>query len=84
MAQIHSTCIDLLNRIKCLKQETFWIDTLGSKGLKIKCSQYILEPTERNRMVTVMIRLSRTGNMASRIINKHFKIHKRRGYSEHY
>ena len=70
-----------------LKQETFWIDTLGSlkpTGLKTKRSEDILESAEKSDPVALVMPFSRTGNMTSRIINKHFKILPPKSYLEDY
>ena len=77
----------LIGRINKLKRETFWIDTLGSlepTGLNKKRSEDILESAEKGDTVALIMPFSRTGNMASRIINKHFKILEPKSYLEHY
>ena len=86
--QIHSSGSDWQDRINWLKRETFKIDTLGSlepTGLnKTKRSEDILESGEKSDTGALVIPFSRTGNMASRIINKYFNILQPKSYLEHY
>ena len=85
--EIHSSGSDWQDRINRLKRETFWIDTPGSlepTGLNKNRSEDILESAENSDTVALVMPFSRTGNMASRIINKHFKIHQPKSYLEHY
>ena len=64
---------DKLNR---LKRETFWIDTLGTLnpgGLNKKRYEEIFEQNKIDEIVPFIIPFSKTANLASRIIKKHFR-----------
>ena len=63
---------DKLNR---LKRETFWIDTLDTlepSGLNKKKYEDILKETKVEEMVPFVVPFSKTANIASKIIKKHF------------
>ena len=84
--QIHSSGSDWQDRINRLKRKTFCIDTLGSlEPTELKKSlEDILESAEKSDTVAVVMPFSRTGNMVSRIINKHLKILQPNSYLKHY
>jgi len=71
--RIHRAGSDYQDQINRLKRETFWIDIRTNRVKQIR-SEDILEPAEKSDTVVLVMPFSRTGNMASRIINKHFKI----------
>ncbi len=59
-----------------LKRETFWIDTLGTLepwGLNQKRCEDFTRPISNNEMVAFVVAFSRTANMASRIVKKHYE-----------
>ena len=60
-----------------LERETFWIDTLDTmepQGLNKKRSDDIVKNSQNGEIVAFVVPFSKTANIASRIIKKHFKL----------
>jgi hypothetical protein len=85
--EIPRTGSDWEDRINRLKRETFWIDTLGSlesNGINKKRTEDLLNFSENDDFLTLVIPFSRTGNEVSRIVKKHYKLLQPKSYLEHY
>ena len=73
--EIHNTGSDWQDRINILKGGNIWLDTVGlfePTGLNKNLRQDILESAGKNNTMSLVLLFSRTGNMASRIMNKYF------------
>jgi len=60
-----------------LERETFWIDTLDTmepQGLNKKRLNDIVKNSQNGEIAPFVVPFSKTANIASRIIKKHFKL----------
>ena len=70
-----------------LERETFWIDTLDTlepQGLNRKRSEDIVKNSQNGEILPFVVPFSKTANMASRIIKKHFMLLKDHNEFEDY
>ncbi len=75
------------DKLARLKRETFWIDTLGTLepwGLNKKRCEDFTKSISNNEMVAFVVAFSRTANMASRIVKKHYEKYQKKEEREIY